>query len=130
MGTGKRQRLRVLSSRLTVELLPEEAVASALTRAWWALVRGPEGLTVIHEVPDTADPTGAVELWSGLYGENAHELDVPGMLVALLEPLARAGVPVFVASTFDSDVVLVPVARFEDAERALKAAGHEVVGGH
>ncbi|MEW1794326.1 MULTISPECIES: ACT domain-containing protein [Streptomyces] len=130
MGTGKRQRLRVLSSRLTVELLPEEAVASALTRAWWALVRGPEGLTVIHEVPDTPDATGAVELWAGLYGENAHELDVPGMLVALLEPLGRAGVPVFVASTFDSDVVLVPVARFEDAERALKAAGHEVVGGH
>lgn len=112
-----------------MELLPEGDVGSASAREWWALVRGPEGLTVIHEVPDAPDPSGGVELWAGLYGENAHELDLPGMLVALLEPLARAEVPVFVASTFDSDVVLVPVARFEDAERALKAAGHEVVGG-
>ncbi|WP_231626744.1 ACT domain-containing protein [Streptomyces apocyni] len=126
MGTGHRQRLRVLSTRLTVELLPEGDVGSVPAQAWWALIRGPEGLTVIREAPD---PSGDIEQWAALYGENAHELDEPGMLAALLEPLARAGVPVFVASTFSSDLVLVPVARLGEAARALEAARHEVVGG-
>jgi hypothetical protein len=89
---------------------------------WLALVRAPEGLTVIRRVGDQAG-----DAWTALYsGDTAHALDVPGMLVALLEPLRQAAVPVFVASTFHADVVLVPEARREDAVRALRAAGHEV----
>jgi hypothetical protein len=48
------------------------------------------------------------------------------MLGAVVGPLAAAGVPVFVNSTFHSDLVLVPRARRVDAFVALRAAGHEV----
>jgi hypothetical protein len=126
MTVSPRQRLRVLSVDLTVELLP---VGHPVPEgAWSALVRAPEGLTVIREAPVAPGAEDGAERWAGLYGENAHELDVPGMLAGLLVPLAGAGVPVFVASTFHSDLVLVPVSRLGEAREALHAAGHEVVG--
>lgn len=70
------------------------------------MVRAPEGLTVIREV-GSQEP-GHVERWTGYYGDDAHDLDVPGMLAAVIGPLALDGIPVFVTSTFHADLVLVP----------------------
>jgi hypothetical protein len=60
-------------------------------------------------------------------GDTAHGLDAPGMLAALLTPLAAGQVPVFVASTFHADLVLVPSAVVPVAIAALRAAGHVIV---
>ncbi len=49
-----------------------------------------------------------------------------GVLVAILTPLAEAGVSVFVQSTFDTDWILVPAARADDAEEAWRRSGHTV----
>ncbi|KAA1415257.1 ACT domain-containing protein [Nocardioides humilatus] len=49
-----------------------------------------------------------------------------GILVALLTPLAEAGVPVFVLSTFDTDWMLVPKGQAEKAEEAWRRSGHDV----
>lgn len=51
-----------------------------------------------------------------------------GVLLSLAAPLADAGVPIFAVSTFDTDYVLVPEERLEDALAALRDAGHEVAG--
>jgi hypothetical protein len=51
------------------------------------------------------------------------------MLVAVLGPLARGEIPVFVASTFHSDLVLVPEERIDQARALLEAAGHSVQRG-
>jgi hypothetical protein len=115
------QRLRELDGRYVLELHAGDA--SAPPGEWLALVRAPDGLTVVRP----ARPTDDGEPWVALFsGETAHAPDVPGMLVALLEPLAKAGVPVMVASTHDADVVLVPAARLAEAAAALRAAGHDV----
>ena len=116
------QSLRLVPGRFAVEHLP---AAVAPPTGWIAQVRAPEGLTVVREVVERE--TGDAELWRALYGgDTAHGLNVPGMLAALLEPLAAAGVPVFVASTFHADLVLVPEAEVERAVAALRAAGHSV----
>lgn len=49
-----------------------------------------------------------------------------GVLASLAMPLAEAGVPIFVLSTFDTDLVLVPGDRIEAAITALTDAGHHV----
>ncbi|MFJ7149179.1 ACT domain-containing protein [Streptomyces sp. NPDC100445] len=92
---------------------------------WYAVVRAPEGLTVLREA--SPDATGEEELWTGLYGDDPHGLDLPGMLAAVVQPLGSGGIPVFVTSTFHSDLVLVPADRYDDAAGVLRAAGHEVV---
>ncbi len=47
-----------------------------------------------------------------------------GVLASFAGPLARAGVSVFVISTFDTDYILVKAVHLEHAIQALAAAGH------
>lgn len=49
-----------------------------------------------------------------------------GILASLCGALARAAVPVFALSTYDTDWLLVSADRLEDAMGALRAEGHEV----
>ncbi|WP_369171272.1 ACT domain-containing protein [Streptomyces sp. R28] len=112
--------LRPLEGRFVVERAKSPADVDQDT--WLALVRAPEGLTVIRRATPT-DPD-ATERWSALYGgDTPHALDLPGVLARLLTPLAEAGVPVFVASTYDADVILVPEAQLTAAGQALGEAG-------
>jgi len=122
MTADRAQSLRLVPGRFVVEHQPADAAPPS---GWVAQVRAPEGLTVIREIVDRDAEDG--EFWSALYGgETAHGLDLPGMLAALLEPLAEAAVPVFVASTFHADLVFVPEHSVDRAVAALQAAGHEV----
>ncbi|GAB0103198.1 ACT domain-containing protein [Nocardia sp. JMUB6875] len=113
------QRLRIVPSQFAVDHLPNSTFPE--DDEWIALVRAPEGLTVIREAPAWAEG----EIWKGFYGE-AGGLDTPGTLAALVGPLAESSVPVFVASTFHADLVLVPAHRLEEAVSALRDAGHRV----
>lgn len=51
---------------------------------------------------------------------------VTGVLVALLAPLAEAGVSVFALSTYGTDWILVPKNAAEKAEEAWRRSGHLV----
>jgi len=43
-------------------------------------------------------------------------------------PLAAGELPVWVASSFDGDLVLVPVDRLNEAVDVLRHAGHHIAG--
>ncbi|MFD0682866.1 ACT domain-containing protein [Actinomadura fibrosa] len=116
------QRLHIVPSRFLVEHLPNATFPE--DDEWIALVRAPEGLTVVRE----ASPFTEAERWAGFYGEAGHGLDVPGMLAAIVGPLGEAGVSVFVASTYHADLVLVPEHRLDEAAGVLTDAGHRIVG--
>ncbi|MGW0478848.1 ACT domain-containing protein [Nonomuraea sp. NPDC003214] len=123
MNAPTAQRLRIVSPVFVIERLPHPASPGD---DWVVLVRGPEGLTVVR----AAEPLEPGERWIGFYGgATAHGLDVPGMLAAVVRPLAEAAVPVFVASTFDADLVLVPERSEREAVIALEEAGHHVETG-
>ncbi|MEV4559958.1 ACT domain-containing protein [Kitasatospora sp. NPDC049285] len=124
MVTATAQVLRILPGSFCVERAVDES--AALESARISLVRAPEGLTVVREVDGRAGD-GSVERWRALYsGDSAHALDLPGVLSLLIAPLAAAGVPVFVASTYGADLVLVPELRLADGLAALRSAGHRV----
>ncbi|MFI5782989.1 ACT domain-containing protein [Nocardia sp. NPDC051570] len=114
------QRLRIVPSQFVVEHLPNSTFPE--DDEWIALVRAPEGLTAIREAPAWAEG----EIWKGFYSDGAHNLHQPGMLAAVIGPLSEAGVPVFVASTYHADLVLVPAHRVEEATVALRDAGHRI----
>ncbi|MEW9533846.1 ACT domain-containing protein [Microbispora sp. NPDC049125] len=125
MNSSAARRLGVVPSVFAIEHLPQATFPE--DDEWVALVRAPEGLTVVRETW----PTGSGERWIGLYGGGSgHRQDVPGMLTAILGPLADASIPVFVASTFHGDLVLVPEPRAKEAVTALEEAGHRVDTGH
>jgi hypothetical protein len=49
-------------------------------------------------------------------------------VAAIVGPLAAGGVPVWVAASFDGDIVLVPVDQVDEASELLRRAGHRVTG--
>ncbi len=55
------------------------------------------------------------------------EFSQVGVLVALLRPLADAGIPVLTVSTFDTDWVLLEAAKASTASAVWRAAGYQVV---
>jgi hypothetical protein len=50
------------------------------------------------------------------------------MLAAIVAPLAAGCVPVWVAASFDGDIVLIPADRVDEASELLRRAGHRVTG--
>ena len=91
------------------EVIPRAAVL--------AVVFGPDGSTVIRR-----DDTGQ-DAWSALWnGDEAHDVQATGMLSAIVAPLAAGGVPVWVVSCYDGDLVLVPTDRLDEASEVLQAA--------
>lgn len=89
-----------------------------------AVIRTPDELSVVCAEGD--EPAGArVESgWRAMRVVGPLAFDLVGIVASLAEPLAGARVPVFVLSTFDTDLVLVPGAALEAAIGALAAAGH------
>ncbi|MBP2708373.1 ACT domain-containing protein [Microbispora sp. RL4-1S] len=121
MRSPAAQRLGIVPSVFAVQHLPHATFPE--DDEWIALVRAPEGLTVVRETW----PAGGGERWIGLYGGGAgHASRDPGALTAVVDPLAEAAIPVFVVSTYHADLVLVPELRAREAVAVLEEAGHQV----
>lgn len=124
--------LRVLDGAFAVcRLDPGDAVLPA----WFALdapfacaTRRADELSLV--CPEDAVPGDvlAERGWRALEVEGPMDLALTGVLARIAGPLAAADVPVFALATYDTDVVLVPGARLDDALAALRGAGHDVLG--
>ncbi|HWA85080.1 MAG TPA: ACT domain-containing protein [Opitutus sp.] len=64
--------------------------------------------------------------WALLKLDGPFDFSAVGILAAVLQPLAAAGVSVVAVCTFDTDYVLVKRDRLSEATEALRAAGHDV----
>jgi hypothetical protein len=76
---------------------------------------------------DQAPAEGIVNTpWRCLRVNGPVNLALTGILASLVNPLAEARVNIFAFSTYDTDYVLVPAVRLDEALPALAAAGHRV----
>lgn len=121
MSVARGQKLRVLEGRFVVEHATD-AREVASDAELLVLVFGPDGRTGVRR-DDTAEDAW-VALWNG---DEPHDLQATGMLSAIVAPLAAGELPVWVASSFDGDLVLVPLGRLDEAVEVLRQAGHQVV---
>ena len=64
--------------------------------------------------------------WRCLRVNGPVNLALTGILASLVNPLADARVNIFAFSTYDTDYVLIPAVRLDEALSALAAAGHRV----
>lgn len=53
-------------------------------------------------------------------------LNLVGIVAAIADPLAAAGLSIFAISTFDTDYVLVKARELEEALQVLRQAGHQI----
>ncbi len=122
MSVADHQTLRVLAGHYVLERLTQDD-EGAPDGEVLAVVHGPDGGA--HMRRDDAADDAWVALWNG---DAAHPPEATGMLAAIVAPLAAGGVPVWVAASFDGDIVLLPAARLEEASGLLRQAGHRLVG--
>jgi hypothetical protein len=119
MSVAGHQTLRVLDGSYVLDRRADGADVDLQDAL--AVVFGPDGSTVMRR--DDAGEDAWTALWNG---DEAHDVQATGMLSAIVAPLGAAGVPVWVASGFDGDLILVPTDRLDEASEVLRAAGHQV----
>jgi len=66
--------------------------------------------------------------WACFKIEGPFAFSLTGVLEAFLDPLAKATIPIFAVSTYDTDYVLVKQDDVASAIKALQQAGHEFLG--
>ncbi len=66
--------------------------------------------------------------WRCLKVSGPLDFSQTGVLASLAEPLAKAEIPIFVLSTYDTDYVLVKISHLDKAQAVLREAGHLVRG--
>ncbi|HXZ28014.1 MAG TPA: ACT domain-containing protein [Terriglobales bacterium] len=124
----KKLRFSVAGTGFVVcRLEPDAGVPEWAARgAFFSVTRTQEELSIVcaeEQVPAGAKRSARFATLK-LHGPFAFS--ETGVVSAFVSPLAEAGVPVFVVSTFDTDCVLVPEESLEAALAALRQAGHEI----
>jgi hypothetical protein len=64
--------------------------------------------------------------WRAFKIDGPLDFGLTGILASIADPLAAAGVSIFVVSTYNTDYVLVKDVNADQAVKALQAAGHTV----
>lgn len=111
--------------------LPDWALApKAGEGRFWSLTRTPEEVSLVcgeERLPRPIPPGTRVETgWRALMVAGPLDFGQTGILSSLAGPLARARVPVFVLSTFETDYLLLKEGDLNQAREVLVRAGHEL----
>jgi uncharacterized protein len=126
-------RLEVLRGEFAIVRLDASAAVPPWVEpgAFSSITRTREELSIVCE--SSRVPAGvhidndAERGWRCMKVEGPLDFSLTGVLASLAEPLARAGIPIFAISTFDTDYVLVKAAALDGAIVALESAGHTVL---
>jgi GNAT superfamily N-acetyltransferase len=91
-----------------------------------SITRTADELSLVCREEAVPDGVRCERCWRCLRVAGTLEFSLVGVLASLLEPLAEAGVSVFVVSTFDTDYLLVKDKDLPQGVDALRRAGHAV----
>lgn len=103
-----------------------EIPASALEGSFFAIMRTADELSLV--LPDSVEiESDRHEAgWAGFKVEGPLEFELVGILAGIASALAKAGVPIFALSTFDTDYILVKREQVETAKETLLSAGYQI----
>jgi len=126
-----RLRLRATPWRLAVcRFAPDAPLPAWVLHAsaeFWSITRTPHELSVVcseDDLPPSVDEKVERD-WRAFEVQGPLPFGLTGVVSSLTAPLAAAGIPVFVVSTYDTDYVLVKAADFLKAHGVL-AGLHEM----
>jgi len=94
--------------------------------AFSSVTRTPDELSVVCAEAAVPEGITAERGWRALHVDGPLDFAMTGVLARLAAPLAEAGVPIFVVSTFDTDWLLVKAEHLARAVGTLRQSGHEV----
>ncbi|UCF96105.1 MAG: ACT domain-containing protein [Spirochaetaceae bacterium] len=115
--------LILLPDRLAICRLPKDTPIPrwALAGSFYAVTRTAEELSIVcpdgHPPAETETESG----WRALQVQGPLPFEEIGIIASLTAPLAQAGIPTFVISTFNTDYLLVKDTYLSKAIRVLSS---------
>jgi uncharacterized protein len=127
--TTKSLTLHLLPQRLAIARLDPHAVVPAWAQAGAlvSLTRTPTELSIVCEAELVPSEVRAERGYRCLRVLGPLAFSEVGVLASLAGPLARAGISIFVLSTYDTDYLLLRERELEAALACIAAAGHRVL---
>ena len=120
----KALRLTVLPGEFSVwRLAANEPLPSIEGGSFLSMTRTDDELSVVSASTDVPAGAGAETGWRCLRVEGPLPFEMTGVLADLSAPLAKAEIPIFVVSTYDTDYLLVKAVELENACSALRDEG-------
>lgn len=95
---------------------------------FWSATRSDSELSLVCRAEDVPADASAERGWCALEVAGPLDFTLTGVVAALVNPLADAGIPIFVLSTFETDYLLVRERDLPRSVAALADAGHHVDG--
>lgn len=93
-----------------------------------SVTRTRDELSIVAPEEVVPEDVTAERGWRALSVRGPLEFSMTGVLASLSGPLADAGIPIFVVSTYDTDWLLVKGGDLDRAVDVLRSAGHHIVG--
>lgn len=110
--------------RYGVYQYPADATPPKLGNGFLSVTRTETELSVVCLEGGCADAPKSEEGWSLMKLHGPFEFSTIGIIAEISRVLARAKIPLFVVSTFDTDYILLKAEHQQKAIKALVAAGH------
>ena len=125
----KRMTLKLLPLELAVWKVPfgqAPPAAPVSNSEFWSLTSTGEEISMVSEVGMV--PPGAVAQagWYCFSVKGPLDFSLTGILVSIAEPLAEAGIPIFVISTYNTDHIMIRDHQVNHAIKILETAGHTI----
>jgi hypothetical protein len=109
-----------------IQLAPNAPIPDWLSGAFTAVIRSADELSLVAEEACVPAGTRMQGGFRCLQIVGPFELDSVGIVAAVAQALAGAGIGLFAYSTWQTDYLLVNAADLDAAIRALRYAGHTV----
>ncbi|MBI5463446.1 MAG: ACT domain-containing protein [Ignavibacteriales bacterium] len=125
----KKLKLQLLEDKFTISKLPvfDDLPHIIAQGEMCFTMRTDEEFTVI--TPEFMAPNNVQQEigWRAIRVDGGIPFQASGVLESMLRPLADADIPIFAASTFNTDYVFFPEDQMVNAVKALQQAGHQFV---
>lgn len=100
---------------------------------WYSVTRTADELSIVcaADAPPhgfTTEPGDPSRQWAMFAVVGPLDFSLTGVIAGISAVLASAGIPIFTISTFDTDYLLVPQVRQQQARAALLTAGYQFDG--
>ena len=119
--------LKILSGEFSVWRLPPDAPLPPLDfSSFLSMTRTDDELSIVSSTIDVPAGARAEAGWRCLKVEGPLAFEMTGVLARLSAPLARAEIPVFIVSTYDTDYILVKDSDLDRACSALDSESHVI----
>jgi hypothetical protein len=99
----------------------------ALRDNFFSVTRTGEELSIACEEGNVPDGITASRSWRGWKVAGPFDFSQTGVIAAVVQPLADAGISVFVLATYDTDYIFVHQERLEQSRQVLLACGHTIL---